>query len=214
MALSLFLMSFGLSYASESYDNLVGFVKEANFLEFKKQFEKGLITSEQKQELLKLANEVIDKEYKYWRLYRSPENIVRKEQRNVIKVSKILTAIFGGVPFALAPLYCLKIFFERRKDYLRDLQGLWRQPPATLQTIIDAQGNTSQMIEANLLKRANDFWFFNKFIPAFMLSCGSFILCGLFFGSVKHNQKVLRSFKRWEKVTKIKKLIELNMQGI
>ena len=212
MMFGLFLMLFGLSYASESYDNLVGFVKEANFVEFKKQFEKGLITSEQKQELLKLANEVIDKEYKYWHSYRSdvPEALAGKTLKDVIKAGCFLSSVFGFItPIALG--FVIRNYFKGKNEFEQKYQNLPQNYSRRVNVSLlhGVQNIATIASSAQMIEQEERFWF-KDIIAQVFASCSPLLLSVLILFANKFNKKVLQSYKRWKRANKIKKLIELN----
>lgn len=200
-----------------AYDKLIGFAKEANFVEFKKQLSEILLTLKQKQELLNLVNEVIEKEYRYWRSYRPviPETSVGKDVKNGIKIGYFLSGIFALIT-PIAFWFVLGNYFKGKKEFEQEYQDLPQNYNKYLTGSMLLYGTPNPATvasEAKRLSEKKECWLMDIGLQGFG-ACSSLVLSILLLAANQLNKKVLCSYKRWKKAIKIKHLIEPKMQGI
>lgn len=188
---------------NSSYENLLALVKEANFVKFKELYSQSTISDQQKKELLSVANNTIETERKYWRSNRpfGPESSIGKEVKSGINAGYILAGIFGMIaPTSLGLI--LRKYFNEKDKFLTNYQNLWNRA-----TPIPSYSNAA--LEAKTIDLRKSFWFSDlvglSIMSGFTLAFSIAILV-----LVKLNQKILRSYKRWKKACKIKKLIDPN----
>jgi len=202
---------FALAGEMENYDNLKKFAEEAQFVQFKKQFDEISITNEQRQELLTIVNELIKKEYKHWRQYRPVEPIASagKSLKNGIKAGYVMAGIFGLiVPIAFG--FVLRNYYKGKNNFDQQYNNLSNTYTNYLTGyMIMNNVNPTAATGARAIDRQRRIWFSD--IVGQIIGCSSSLLLSILLLAVNQlNKSALRSYKRWKKATKIKQLIEPN----
>ena len=198
-------MSFGLSYANDSYDNLVEFVKDGKFSKFKNLYLSSNLTNEQKNELIKIADEVIETEKKNW-----PKDFLGNDLKQWGHISsttgkrikeqiKMLTAARYLILLAVIPCSCflfkpLRNLASTLKKYFSIQKGI--VPLGVTAADEVKKLDTDKTTALDEIKGVS--------FPISMCIVFSYLYVYI----VNQGKKVLANYKRFKGATKIKQLLE------
>jgi len=191
-----------ISFAN--FDKLILYAKELNLAGFKKQLNETLITLEQKKELLNVISNIIETEHKYWRTFQP--KISGPSMGNKIRVRINIRQGIAAVS-ALLPVVSISTYFAiKNKIYSDTLYNLQLGN-------IAVPANKTAAIMAHELRNEKNKWLFQFMNDCLAYVCFSGIYLSVFCWLFKHNQKILRSYKRWKKGCKIKCLLTQNQMN-
>jgi hypothetical protein len=205
MILGLFLMSlsFGSSYANENYDSLVGVVKAGKFAKFKKLYESSNLAHEQKIELVKIADGVIETEKKKW-----PKDVFGNEHPRLKEITKIKgKEIEEEIKMLSMSRYIMFIaiipfsFFgyEPIKKLIKILSDKWKIQKGVVPLGVTAVSKMKSLEDDKKI-------IFSQLTGIFGMLVG---LCGsIHFLMMKEAKKMLANYKRYKGASKIKKHLE------
>lgn len=195
LVLSMFFQSFCFGQ-----NNLAELVDKCDFVNFKKAYEISNSSKDQKAELLKQVDHIIEEHLKKLKFYFGGQIPQLKSGKSVKIVRDIMLA-FSGIFFgcSIAPIVMVCETFQRKNN----TRNLYNKPAAafTGNSIAHfARYNAKKQVAVN---RYNEGYLIAGVLFGFCCLCS-----GMYAFLYKWYKSTLIAYKRWKKALKIKKLIE------